>query len=291
MALVRQAQCHAVRGDANQMETCIAEALALGAGDPEISAGVWGQCRATLSLLGENRARALNELLTGVQFVRGRPDALRWVFRGLWTLTATVMDQDGRAARTELAESGLTTLPHHRAFLGYAEAVALGRQGRPEEASNAFATARAEMALAGGGDGFGYLALRLVAECAIADRWGAPIPWLGEAERYFEGVGQRRVASACRSLLRRAGAPAPRRRGPSQVSESLASLGVSGREQEVLMLVAERLSNKEIAARLYLSPRTVDKHVEHLLTKTSLHNRAQLSDLAAQIAQPHRDGA
>ena len=63
----------------------------------------------------------------------------------------------------------------------------------------------------------------------------------------------------------------------------MATLGITGREHEVLLLVAERLSNKAIAARLYVSPRTVDKHVEHLLAKTQLHDRAQLSDLVARL--------
>ncbi|MCA1570393.1 MAG: helix-turn-helix transcriptional regulator, partial [Chloroflexi bacterium] len=157
------------------------------------------------------------------------------------------------------------------------------------EAEDAFAAARAEMALAGGGYGAGYLALRLVAEVAIADGWGDPVAWLREAERFFERAGQRRVASACRSLLRRAGVPLPRRRRErTGVPTALASLGVTGRELEVLSLVADRLSNKEIAARLYVSSRTVDKHVEHLLAKTGRHSRAELSDLVAQLGTTTR---
>jgi DNA-binding CsgD family transcriptional regulator len=34
---------------------------------------------------------------------------------------------------------------------------------------------------------------------------------------------------------------------------------------------------------MYLSPRTVDKHVQHLLAKTGLHSRAELSDLAVRL--------
>jgi DNA-binding CsgD family transcriptional regulator len=284
MALVREAQCHAVRGDAAPMETCIAAALAAAPGDRDVSAGVWGQCRATLSLLRENRARALRELETAAAFVRDRDDALLWVFRGLLAVVATVEDHDGDAARAELSASGLTALPHHRAFLGYAEAVELGRREQHVEAEDAFTAARAEMELAGGGYGAGYLALRLVAESAIADGWGEPVAWLREAERFFEGTGQERLAAACRSLLGRAGAPIPRRRRErTGVPAPLATLGITGREHEVLLLVAERLSNKAIAARLYVSPRTVDKHVEHLLAKTQLHDRAQLSDLVARL--------
>jgi DNA-binding NarL/FixJ family response regulator len=46
------------------------------------------------------------------------------------------------------------------------------------------------------------------------------------------------------------------------------------------------LSNKEIAARLYLSPRTVEKHVASLLLKTGAADRAALGRLARQGATP-----
>ena len=44
----------------------------------------------------------------------------------------------------------------------------------------------------------------------------------------------------------------------------------------MLRLVVAGSSNKEIAARLYLSPRTVEKHVENLLRKTGSRSRTQL---------------
>ncbi len=61
----------------------------------------------------------------------------------------------------------------------------------------------------------------------------------------------------------------------------LARLGVTAREADVLALVALGLANKEIASRLYLSSRTVEKHVERLLMKTGAANRAQLAVLAS----------
>jgi len=290
MALVRQAQCHAVAGNADDMEACIAEALSLAGGDPEVSAGVWGQCRAMLSLLRENRIQALRELDTAETFLRGRPTALLWVFRGLRILLAALEGRDPQIVLAEMDRSELAMLPHHRALVAYAEAVWSGRHGRAEEATDAFTAARASMGEAGGGYGAGALALRLVAEAALEDGWGDPIPWLVEAEQFFERTGQSRAASACRSLLVAAGAPPPRRGRNPDVPTALASLGVSGREHEVLALVAARLTNKEIAARLYLSCRTVEKHVQHLLTKTGLHSRTELSDLAAQLRANAGDG-
>jgi non-specific serine/threonine protein kinase len=53
--------------------------------------------------------------------------------------------------------------------------------------------------------------------------------------------------------------------------------GLSERELEVARLVAEGLANKVIAARLYVSVRTVEVHVRHVLAKLGLENRTQLA--------------
>jgi DNA-binding NarL/FixJ family response regulator len=58
------------------------------------------------------------------------------------------------------------------------------------------------------------------------------------------------------------------------------SLGITSREADVLRLVAEGISNRQIADRLHLSPRTVEKHVESLLRKTAARSRTQLVTIA-----------
>jgi len=76
----------------------------------------------------------------------------------------------------------------------------------------------------------------------------------------------------------------PRRgRGESEVPPALRGLGVTSREVDVLRLVVEGLPNREIAARLYLSPRTVEKHVERLVAKTGVPSRAELAKYGVDL--------
>ncbi|MDZ5619750.1 LuxR C-terminal-related transcriptional regulator [Nocardioides sp. HM23] len=58
--------------------------------------------------------------------------------------------------------------------------------------------------------------------------------------------------------------------------------GLTRREREVAELLAEGLSNKEIAARLVISQRTVETHVEHVLGKLGISSRAQVASWVAE---------
>jgi non-specific serine/threonine protein kinase len=57
------------------------------------------------------------------------------------------------------------------------------------------------------------------------------------------------------------------------------------RQQEVADLVAEGLSDQDIAARLVISPRTAEGHVQHILTKLGFTSRTQIAAWA--IPQPN----
>ena len=59
--------------------------------------------------------------------------------------------------------------------------------------------------------------------------------------------------------------------------EEVRSDPLTPREREVAGLVSQGLTNREIAARLFLSERTAQNHVQHILTKLGLPNRGQIA--------------
>ena len=68
------------------------------------------------------------------------------------------------------------------------------------------------------------------------------------------------------------------------VRQSRPVTALSPRELEVASLVARGLSNKEIAARLIIAERTVDTHVNHILTRLGFSSRVQLAAWHAEYA-------
>lgn len=94
------------------------------------------------------------------------------------------------------------------------------------------------------------------------------------ALRAFERLGAARHADQAARLLRELGAPgrmAPR-----------TGAALTKREQQVLELLGEGLSNPQIAERLVISPRTAEHHVRNVLSKLELNNRAEAAAYAAR---------
>ena len=58
--------------------------------------------------------------------------------------------------------------------------------------------------------------------------------------------------------------------------------GLTAREVQVLRLLAQGLSNRQIAAELVISRKTVGRHVEHIYLKIGVSNRALASLFAAR---------
>jgi DNA-binding CsgD family transcriptional regulator len=168
-----------------------------------------------------------------------------------------------------------------RGYLRLARAVALGRDGRRAEAEAELA--EGEELLRAMAEGWLHHGFRLAGPAALADGWGDPDRWLLETLGGFEGRGLTRGADAVRSLLRGAGIPVPRR---GQATPGLpapwATAGVTAREAEVLVLLADGLTNREIAERVFLSSRTVERHLANVGTKLGTRTRSELVAMAAR---------
>ncbi|SNS76558.1 non-specific serine/threonine protein kinase [Geodermatophilus pulveris] len=106
--------------------------------------------------------------------------------------------------------------------------------------------------------------------------------WEGVARRAL-GEQQWRTWHAEGSSLQRAAAVALAldEQPPARPRESPSPGPLTRRQQEVAGLVAQGLTDREIAARLVISPRTAESHVEQILTRLGFRSRAQIAAWAA----------
>ena len=264
------------RGSRRAMGEAIGRALAIAGEESELVGALWGDARAVASLVDEDRVRARHELEYAVTAYGEAPAVVPRLAAGLLPLVVAV---DGGEPDFRAAE-GVTLLNGQAAgYLAYARAVLLGRTGHALEAGDAARRGDRHMAQM---PWYRHLVRRLAAEAAIVDGWGEPTSWLAEAAGFFDEAGNNRLASACRGLLRRTGARVARpTRATRTLAPDLRQAGVTRREAEVLALIGEGHANREVAARLFLSERTVEQHVAALKQKLGCHTRAQLAVSAA----------
>jgi DNA-binding CsgD family transcriptional regulator len=85
----------------------------------------------------------------------------------------------------------------------------------------------------------------------------------------FRGLGMRLFAERAEAELRATGETA-RKRDPSTLDD------LTPQEMQIAGLVAEGLTNKEIAAQLFLSPRTIDYHLRKVFSKLGIASRTEL---------------
>lgn len=179
------------------------------------------------------------------------------------------------AART--AARARSALPRGRAQLARCAGLVAAASGDLSAAARGFAEALSE---------FERLELpfeaartRLeLARAVAADHPEAAAGHAVQALRDLRRLGAAGEAAASASLLRELGvAPPPEPRDPDVLTR---------REQDVLVLLGEGLSNPEIAARLFLSRKTVAHHVSSILRKLALHSRSEAAAYATRIQSP-----
>src|SRR5439155_12641354 len=86
----------------------------------------------------------------------------------------------------------------------------------------------------------------------------------------FEDLGAGRWAERAAAELRASGETA-RRRDVSTAND------LTAQERQVAALVRQGLSNRDVAAQLFVSPRTVDFHLRNLFSKLGVSSRTELS--------------
>jgi DNA-binding CsgD family transcriptional regulator len=190
---------------------------------------------------------------------------------------AAAGDRRAPQAVEEARRLGVAASHLNRAMIGYAEAVLAGRRGDKRSAQELVAVADRGWTNC---EAWADLARVLAAPAALDGGWADATTWLTSASMGFSERGLPAMREQCRQL---------------QAEASLnpwTSLGVTDREADVLRLVANGRANKEIAAELRLSPRTVEKHVESLLRKSGSRSRTELvARLAAGTASARAPGS
>jgi DNA-binding CsgD family transcriptional regulator/tetratricopeptide (TPR) repeat protein len=119
-------------------------------------------------------------------------------------------------------------------------------------------------------------------EAAITLCMGGPAENQRRALAIFQALDARPAAAIAARLLREGGARGVPR-GPRPSTKQNAG-GLTAREVEVLGLLREEMSNRQIAGRLHLSEKTVDHHVAAILAKLGVSNRRQAARAAAPLA-------
>ncbi|WP_018352522.1 ATP-binding protein [Longispora albida] len=283
VALFVKATVAAHQGRRQAMEAELATLHKLGGEQAQPGALVLGLCRAVCALLEEDLPQARRDLDEALAWERENPTV--YYLAGQYGLRLLAEVHAGAAGWPEheaIAATPAARLRWNQQFVLFAEAILLGRSGKPAEAEAAF---EAAIAAAEPFPLAAHLGRRIVAEAAIAGGWGSPALWLRPAEEYFHRLGIPAAANACRVLLRQAGASAGQRRtGHDQIPAALRDRGVTVREFDVFELLPDYSGNKSIAQLLFISPRTVEKHVASLLAKTGLADRAALSAYARECA-------
>jgi DNA-binding CsgD family transcriptional regulator len=213
-----------------------------------------------------------------------------------WTLLATAMRACAEAAGVrlppgaadpqQLAEdlrqraAGTARLtPLHEAYAATVAAEAARAEGHRNPAL--WATAADAWEALGQPHLQAYALIRAAAAAADADR--------AEAARKLQQAAELARQLAAQPLEQQIGQLARRARiqlsGPvgRDADATAAPFGLTTREQEVLLLVAAGRSNREIAAELFISPRTASVHVSNILGKLGVASRGEASAAAHRL--------
>jgi ATP/maltotriose-dependent transcriptional regulator MalT len=265
-ALVRLAALRIRQGrleDASTLLSRVDEAV-----EPEVEAHVW---RAALLLArgdGDAASRALEQRLHLLEEHRGDLAQALDLLVDAYIAVSDVPRAEAAAGRLGVIAADSDRLMAMAQAAHGRAAIAAGAPEAAVHLESALAT-WSRLALP-------YEAARTRAELARAlaqDRPEIAVDHARRALAAFESLGASVDADRAAAFLRSAGVVP--RVGPKGVGV------LTAREQEVLRLLGEGLTNPEIAERLFVSRKTASHHVSRILTKLNLRNRAEAAARAA----------
>jgi predicted ATPase/DNA-binding CsgD family transcriptional regulator len=309
-ALIVHGNLAILRGEAGPAEVTVREAIRIGAetGDRTItSLGCMYLCLALLTLGRYDEALAAGLVAEQGATEAGDRAALTFIDYEMAYLHLLTGKLDEGLAR---CDRGLARLGPDsgelwiRGFLYLLKGLALYLTGEHAASTAAFGRGLAMKHDVGDAMGTGY-ALEGIALLAAAAGRHTRVAWLlGAAGEIWQSVGSRlgrdpflkalhqQADRGARDALGDAQFGALYRRGagtPLDQIVALAAAGaddlagsrvpgrLTGREREIAGLIAEGLSNREVALRLVISKRTVDPHVEHIFAKLGVSSRVKLA--------------
>lgn len=231
---------------------------------------------AGLELSQSHGFRYITELMESnlgfVELGRGAVEAAMRHFREALRIAQLIDDRVGQAnLLSALAGRAATAAQAHLAatLLGAAQTIRTEAGGRPLPGITALVGEARESAVAMLGP-MRFEAAR--AAGSAMDRSSAIILALGEPP---SGT----VATRPRAGIGRPMKAPPVTDAPDNDPDRPALPVLSAREREIAGLVAEGLTNRDIGVRLFISERTVDAHVRHILDKLGVNSRAQVAAL------------
>jgi predicted ATPase/DNA-binding CsgD family transcriptional regulator len=268
------------RGAITQARPLLGEALALAR-----KTGLAGTAMVTtvgLALCDELEGKASGRW---DELVREIPDALTNGYApGLrWGATFAA-----RRGERELVHACADALATYAARFASAETLAalaqvLGEaallEGEPYRAVEQFTQAIDRLAEVDAPFDRAHAQMRAGAATAVAGERELAVERLVDAYRTFRKLGAKPFWTEAAQELEALGEQVDRRLG-RRAARELDGPGLTRRELEVLRLVAVGRTNREIARELFLSPRTIDMHVRHVLAKLDCRSRTEATSKA-----------
>ncbi|MBI2864597.1 MAG: AAA family ATPase [Chloroflexi bacterium] len=286
-SLAERAMILALQGDLAEVEACISEVRVVFGGGPPIDRTIYGLVDIAETACALGRGQAKHALSIAQGFVRQAPGAplptgLPMAFMPIgYTLLAEAQAAAGDTAGALKTAGSLLTLgpsgaPYLEALASRAEGLARQALGQWEAAIASFSRAHEKFTSVE----MPFEAAKTLLEQAAVSRAVRPelaVRMAQDSLAVFERLDAQCYVERARRLLRGLGITTLATRRPR-----LGKASVSGRELEIARLVAEGLSNSEIAKRLTLSPFTVTSHLHRIYTRLGIGSRAALARLVIQ---------